>query len=101
MRGLIPQIGALARADPAPFETEMEVTMSSDADDARDQRMGELMTELLTPPDAAVAHAVRMARTRDLVAELEALSPGALDRLQSAAAALQLRRLGVDGARTH
>lgn len=68
-------------------------------EDARDERLAELMTELLADPDPAIAHAVRVARTRELVGELEALCPGALDRLQSAHAALQLRRLSRAGHR--
>ena len=76
--------------------------MSTSNDQAgRDVRLGELVTELLAAPDPAEAHAVRVQRTRDLIAELEILSPGALERLQTAAAVLQLRRLGVSGARTH
>ena len=73
----------------------------TEAVDARDARLAELMGELLAPPDPAQAHAVRMARTRELVAEMDALLPGALDRLQSAHAGLQLRRLRREGGLTN
>ena len=74
---------------------------TTDPTTARDRRLAELMTEMLAPPDPAEAHAVRVQRTRDLVAEMEVLCPGAVDRLHSAAAALQLQRLARAGARPH